>query len=30
MKIANRSFENVTVQIFGDESNKSKFDSRGN
>jgi hypothetical protein len=30
LKIANRSFENVTVQIFGDNSNKSKFDSRGN
>jgi hypothetical protein len=30
MKIANRSFENVSVQIFGDNSNKSKFDSRGN
>jgi hypothetical protein len=31
IKIANRSFENVsTVQIFGDDSNKSKFDSEGN
>jgi hypothetical protein len=30
IKIANRSFENVSVQIFGDDSNKSKFDSRGN
>jgi hypothetical protein len=30
IKIANRSFENVTVQLFGDDSNKSKFDSRGN
>jgi hypothetical protein len=31
IKIANRWFENVsTVQILGDESNKSKFDSRGN
>jgi hypothetical protein len=29
IKIENRLFENVTVQIFGDESNKSKFDSRG-
>jgi hypothetical protein len=30
IKIANRSFENVsTVQIFGDDSNKSKFDSGG-
>jgi hypothetical protein len=28
MKIANRLFEKV--QIFGDDSNKSKFDSRGN
>jgi hypothetical protein len=28
MKIANRSFENVSqVQIFGDDSNKSKFES---
>jgi hypothetical protein len=30
LKIANRSFENVTVQIFGGDSNKSKFDSGGN
>jgi hypothetical protein len=31
IKIANRSFENcVTLYIFGDGSNKSKFDSRGN
>jgi hypothetical protein len=30
IKIANRSFETVTVQIFGDNSNKSKFDLRGN
>jgi hypothetical protein len=30
VKIANRSFENVSVQIFGDDSNKSKFDSGGN
>jgi hypothetical protein len=30
IKIANRSFENVTVQIFGDNSSKSKFDSKGN
>jgi hypothetical protein len=27
IKIANKLFENVTVQIFGDDSNKSKFDS---
>jgi hypothetical protein len=26
IKIGNRSFENVSVQIFGDDSNKSKFD----
>jgi hypothetical protein len=30
IKIANRPFENVSVQIFGDDSNKSKFGSRGN
>jgi hypothetical protein len=30
IKIANRSFEYVSVQIFGDNSNKSKFDSGGN
>jgi hypothetical protein len=31
IKIANRSFEKcVTVQIFGDDSNKSEFDSGGN
>jgi hypothetical protein len=30
IKIANRSFENVSVQIFGDDSNKPKFDSGGN
>jgi hypothetical protein len=32
IKIANRSFEDVsvTVQIFGDDSNKSKFESGGN
>jgi hypothetical protein len=30
MRIANRSFENVSAQIFGDDSNKSKFDSRAN
>jgi hypothetical protein len=30
IKIANGSFENVPVQIFGKDSNKSKFDSRGN
>jgi hypothetical protein len=29
INIANRSFENMTVQIFGDDSNKSKFDSGG-
>jgi hypothetical protein len=28
-KRAYRSFKNVSVQIFGDYSNKSKFDSRG-
>jgi hypothetical protein len=30
IEIANRSFENVSVQIFADDSNKSKFDSGGN
>jgi hypothetical protein len=30
IKIANRLFENVTVQIFGNNSNKSKFHSGGN
>jgi hypothetical protein len=31
IKIANRSFENVTqFKIFGNDSNKSKFDSVGN
>jgi hypothetical protein len=30
IKIANRLFENVTVQIFGDDTNKSKSDSGGN
>jgi hypothetical protein len=30
IKIAKRSFENVSVQIFEDDSNKSKFGSRGN
>jgi hypothetical protein len=30
IKIANRSSENVTVKIFGNDSNKSKFDSGGN
>jgi hypothetical protein len=32
MKIANRSFENVTQYkyVYGNESNKSKFDSGGN
>jgi hypothetical protein len=30
IKIANRSFENVSVQIFGDDCNKSKFDPGGN
>jgi hypothetical protein len=34
IKIGNRSFENVfecvTVQVFGNDSNKSKFDSGGN
>jgi uncharacterized protein YdeI (BOF family) len=26
IKIANRLFENVSVQVFGDDSDKSKFD----
>jgi hypothetical protein len=30
IKIANRSFENVTVQVFGEDSDKLKFDSGGN
>jgi hypothetical protein len=31
IKIGSRSFENVsTVQVFGNNSNKSKFDSGGN
>jgi hypothetical protein len=31
IKVANRAFEKcVTVQIFGNDSNKSKFDSGGN
>jgi hypothetical protein len=30
IKIANISFENVSVQIFGNNCNKSKFDSGGN
>jgi hypothetical protein len=30
IKIGNRSFENATVQVFGNDSNKSKFDSGGN
>jgi hypothetical protein len=30
IKIGNRSFETVTVQVFGNDSNKSKFDSGGN
>jgi hypothetical protein len=30
IEIPNRSFENVSVQIFEDDSNKSKFDSRRN
>jgi hypothetical protein len=29
IKIANKSFECVTVQIFWNDSNKSKFDSGG-
>jgi hypothetical protein len=27
IKIANRASENVTVQIYGNDNNKSKFDS---
>jgi hypothetical protein len=30
IKIGNRSFENVSVQVFGNDCNKSKFDSGGN
>jgi hypothetical protein len=30
IKIANRLFENVSVHIFGEDSNKSKFHSGGN
>jgi hypothetical protein len=30
IKIENRSFENVSVQVFGNDSNKSKSDSGGN
>jgi hypothetical protein len=30
INIANISFENMTVQIFGNDSNKSKHDSGGN
>jgi hypothetical protein len=30
IQIANRMFEHVTIQIFGNDSNKSKFDSGGN
>jgi hypothetical protein len=30
IKIGNRAFENVSVQVFGNDSNKSKFDSKGN
>jgi hypothetical protein len=30
MNIANIYFENVAVQIFGNDSNKRKFDSGGN
>jgi hypothetical protein len=30
VKIGDRVFENVTVKIFGNNSNKSKFDSGGN
>jgi hypothetical protein len=30
VKIANRPIEYVTVKIFGDDSNKYKFDSREN
>jgi hypothetical protein len=29
-KIANRSLENISVQIFANDSNKSKFDMGGN
>jgi hypothetical protein len=29
IKIGNRSFENVSVQVFWNDSNKSKFDSEG-
>jgi hypothetical protein len=30
IKIGNRSFENVSVQVHGNDSNKSKFDPGGN
>jgi hypothetical protein len=30
IKIASWSFDNVTVQVFGNDSNKSQFDSGGN
>jgi hypothetical protein len=30
IQIANRVFKHVTVQIFGNDRNKSKFDSGGN
>jgi hypothetical protein len=30
MKMANRSSENVTIQVFGNDSNKLKLDSGGN
>jgi hypothetical protein len=30
IRIANIPFENVTVHIFGDNSNKFKFESGGN
>jgi hypothetical protein len=30
IKIASRLFENVSVKVFGDDSDKSKFDSGGN
>jgi hypothetical protein len=30
LKIGNRSYENVSLQLFGNNSNKSKFDSGGN
>jgi hypothetical protein len=30
IKIGNRSFENVSVQVFGNDRNRSKFDSVGN